>query len=515
MASIKDTRDAIKALPGMTAVHTDGEWRVTVSLYRLSDRHPGQDTAWCEEKQEALAYYTSDADDALRTARDMSMRWMDEGFSQGMSVDERKGHAQDALLNGTAVPLKDGRWMALAAEPNGRWSVEIRETRDAVEGAVGDRSGEGLIAGAAARFATKVHGDAINFERQEQLLKVIPRQQAMAAADDVFQRELERVYGRNAGDARYLQRHDDPAVERARAAYHKASDNWHAASSAARDQQTQQFIAGMKGQNMSTEGSYKVRPEDLTSFNQREDASDRHLTIIIESTGNAAFVDTGREQEVARIIEAAADQMDDLWGREDGDRYPLHDLNGNKVGHLAFSTGGPGGSTEGDFWLDVECQQDGDDPAHAAAQHLREAALQVGRGQGELVIHDVNGNRVGMGTLRPLPSLEKDGVIDMSAALGDVYLAEDGYSGIADGEYRYVVPTNGFEPGYHQGEGDAWLVNAKGEKAPGYDEPQTVRESDIRALKPDERVALRDVVEGRVTFEDFERSFDSDEPELG
>ena len=83
---------------------------------------------------------------------------------------------------------------------------------------------------------------------------------------------------------------------------------------------------------------------------------------------------------------------------------------------------------------------------------------------------------------------------------------------IADGEYRYVIPTNGFEPGYHQGEGDAWLVNAKGEKAPGYEEPQTVRETYIRALNADEREALRDVVEGRVTFEDFERRFDESEP---
>ena len=53
---------------------------------------------------------------------------------------------------------------------------------------------------------------------------------------------------------------------------------------------------------------------------------------------------------------------------------------------------------------------------------------------------------------------------------------------------------------------------AKGEKAPGYEEPQTVRETSIRALNADEREALRDVVEGRVTFEDFERRFDESEP---
>lgn len=35
-----------------------------------------------------------------------------------------------------------------------------------------------------------------------------------------------------------------------------------------------------------------------------------------------------------------------------------------------------------------------------------------------------------------------------------------------------------------------------------------MRETSIRALNADEREALRDVVEGRVTFEDFERRFD-------
>lgn len=173
-------------------------------------------------------------------------------------------------------------------------------------------------------------------------------------------------------------------------------------------------------------------------------------------------------------------------------------------------------TVEGEVKLSFCCELDndayGDDPAHEAAQHLREAAHQITKGNTDFPIYDTNGNHVGDGTIRDLPSLEKEGVIDMSAALGDVYLAEDSYSGIADGEYRYVVPTNGFEPGYHQGEGDAWLVNAKGEKAPGYEEPQTVRETDFRAMQQDEREALRAVVEGRVTFEDFERSFEDADP---
>ena len=653
MASIKETKATIKALPGMTGMRAeDGEWRVTVNLYRLSDRYPDKDVNWCEEKQEALAYYTSDADDAIRTARDMSIRWMDEGVALGMSAREREGHVQDALRAGASVPLKDGRWIALGVAPDGGWCVEIK---DAAGSAMVERSASFIVESAAARAATRLHGERIDFEKQERLWKVMPRQQAMAAADEAFQRELERAYGKNAGDARYKQRHDDPGVERARSAYHKASEEWNAAANAARNQETQQFIADMKAQKMDKEtagvkegmkntifarqcaltleqrefvellhyqskdrldatealdvydrlhelsaqhfrlaqiglsesglskmqervqddvetkiillsheipgvlepkfmydprgttvglmfesgahdslnGSYKVplnpaRVKELANENfqaavealeraDQERGPVRYMELLIENTTNAAFADTGREQEVARIIEEAADKLDDWWGQGDGERHPLRDLNGNTIGNLVLTSEEPPHrpTVEGEVKLSFRCELDndayGDDPAHEAAQHLREAAHQITKGNTDFPIYDTNGNHVGDGTIRELPSLEKEGVIDMNAALGDVYLADEGYSGIADGEYRYVVPTNGFEPGYRQGEGDAWLVNAKGEKAPGYEEPQTVRETDFRALKPDERAALRDVIEGRVTFEDFERRFEDDD----
>lgn len=732
MASSKETRDAIKALPAMTgAPNGYGDWRVTINLYRLSDRYPDKDVKWCEEKQEALAYYTSDADDAIRTARDMSIRWMDEGIALGMSAREREGHVQDALRAGASVPLKDGRWLALGVAPDGGRCVEIK---DAAGSAVVERSASFTVESAAARAATRLHGERIDFEKQERLWKVMPRQQAMAAADEAFQRELERAYGKNAGDARYQQRHDDPGVERARSAYHKASEEWNTAASAARNQETQQFIADMKAQKMDKEtparervydihnaesaetmfrrlqhqglspqwdtgvrdsihmhgitlpqaevsklrelqtsnpatwgnhpdvqkmldeskanmeasavrrnqrldaltpeqrefievlhyqskgalhvdaaldvndrlhelsvqhhrlaqislsesglskmqervqddvetkiillsheipgvlepkfmydprgttvglmfesgahdslnGSYKVplnpaRVKELANENfqaavealeraDQERGPVRYMELLIENTTNAAFADTGREQEVARIIEEAADKLDDWWGQDDGERHRLRDLNGNTVGHLVLTSEEPPrrptveGEVKLSFWCELDNDAYGDDPAHEAAQHLREAAHQITKGNTDFPIYDTNGNHVGDGTIRELASLEKEGVIDMGAALGDVYLAEDGYSGIADGEYRYVVPTNGFEPGYRQGEGDAWLVNAKGEKAPGYEEPQTVRETDFRELKQDERDALREVVEGRVTFEDFERRFEDADP---
>lgn len=259
MASIKETKATIKALPGMTGMRTeDGEWRVTVNLYRLSDRYPDKDVNWCEEKQEAMAYYTSDADDAIKTARDMSIRWMGEGIALGMSEREREGHVQDALRAGASVPLKDGRWLALGVAPDGDRCVEIRDAG----GSVVERSANFTTERAAARAAIQLHGERIDFEKQERLWKVMPRQQAMAAADEAFQRELERVYGKNAGDARYQQRHDDPGVERARSAYQKASEEWNVAASAARNQETQQFIADMKGTKMSAEKEDGMEPNN-------------------------------------------------------------------------------------------------------------------------------------------------------------------------------------------------------------------------------------------------------------
>lgn len=267
MATIKATRDAIKALPGMTALYNDGEWRVTVNLYRLSERYPDKDTKWCEKKQEDMAYYTDDADDALSTARDMSRRWMAE-------VD-----AVDGLIN------------------------------------------------------------------------------AVAAEGGFFH--------------------------------------------------------------------------------------NRYMAVSIENTRNAAFADTGREREVARMLEAAADKMDDWWTLGGDQQHPLRDVNGNTVGHLELTAQHPVDWWRGEFSLLVTCKEDAEDPAHEAAQHLREAAMLVARGAGELSIFDGNGNRVGTGELKTLPSLERDGVIDMKAALseGKVYLAEDGFSGLAEGEYPRRRPV--------------------------------------------------------------------------
>lgn len=244
-----------------------------------------------------------------------------------------------------------------------------------------------------------------------------------------------------------------------------------------------------------------------------------YVVLTISNTDNAAFADVGRDQEVARIVREAADSIEGKASLRDVE-FGLRDTNGNKVGKVEYTETVPTGEPdEGTVRLWVETGNSAFEggATDEVARILREAADKVEDGGHNFVLRDYNGNTLGKFEFREEPSLDKDGVIDMNEALnsGRVYLAEDGFSGIADGEYRYVVTTPDFEPGYGQGEGDVWLVNAKGEIAPGYEEPQSVRETLFRELKRDEKSDLRAVAEGRVSFEDFERRFSGEEPGLG
>ena len=248
-------------------------------------------------------------------------------------------------------------------------------------------------------------------------------------------------------------------------------------------------------------------------------AEDGYVVLTISNTDNAAFVDVGRDSEVARIIDEAAETIAGKASLRDVE-FGLRDTNGNRVGAVEYVAVPPtGDADEGTVRLSVKTA----DAAFAerataeVADVLREAAGKVRDGEHVFAVRDTNGNTVGKFEFRQEASLEKDGVIDMNEALstGRVYLADDGFSGIANGAHRYVVTTPDFEPGYGQGEGDVWLVNAKGEVASGYEEPQSVRETLFRALGHAEKSDLRAVAEGRVAFEDFERRFAGDDPELG
>ena len=60
------------------------------------------------------------------------------------------------------------------------------------------------------------------------------------------------------------------------------------------------------------------------------------VTVVI-NTDNAAFSDGNLQSEVARILRNAAQLSED--GRidlnDDGDSFPLSDINGNKVGRIS------------------------------------------------------------------------------------------------------------------------------------------------------------------------------------
>ncbi|ANN80864.1 hypothetical protein [Bordetella flabilis] len=243
-----------------------------------------------------------------------------------------------------------------------------------------------------------------------------------------------------------------------------------------------------------------------------------YVTLLIEDTGNAAFVDTGRNEEVARIIQNAGDKIKSLpglWGAD----FKLYDINGNRVGCMDVADKLPDGPLQdGAVRVVIETGNAAfeNDAASEVARILRDAASTVRSGKDDFPLTDINGNVVGSYLYQAAPSLEQDGVIDMRKALaeGRVYLAEDGYSGIAEDEYRYVVTAPDFEPGYGQGEGEVWLVNAKGEVANGYEEPQIVRENQFDKLSGDQFKSLEDVVLGRVSFEEYERRMSGDAPEL-
>ena len=244
------------------------------------------------------------------------------------------------------------------------------------------------------------------------------------------------------------------------------------------------------------------------------------VTLSIDDTGNAAFADVGRNEEVARLIDMAAEKIYEQPPGMFRVGFALSDINGNRVGQVVVSEIRPEELiSEGGVRLSIETGNAAfeDEPAGEVARIMRLAAESVRDGIDSFVLRDSNGNVVGNYTYNAPLSLESDGVIDMKKALaeGRVYLAEDGYEGIADGEFRFVVTTPDFEPGYGQGAGYAWLVNAKGEISSGNEKsPQQVRENTFDKMSREQLALLQDVVEGRVSFEDYERTFDND-PQLG
>jgi hypothetical protein len=58
----------LRSIESIRATCVDGEYRVTVSAFTIQVRHPEVTRLQAVKRSEAIAYYTSDFDDALATA---------------------------------------------------------------------------------------------------------------------------------------------------------------------------------------------------------------------------------------------------------------------------------------------------------------------------------------------------------------------------------------------------------------------------------------------------------------
>ncbi len=73
MTTDKKLFAAVRALPHMAITKADGEYRITYRLAAIAAADRGRhDADWHRDHAERVAYYATDRDDALGTARSLS-----------------------------------------------------------------------------------------------------------------------------------------------------------------------------------------------------------------------------------------------------------------------------------------------------------------------------------------------------------------------------------------------------------------------------------------------------------
>lgn len=73
MRTDRDLFAAVRALPHMAITKQDGEYRVTYRIASIVASDQGQHSAdWHRDHAERVAYYATDRDDALGTAKSLS-----------------------------------------------------------------------------------------------------------------------------------------------------------------------------------------------------------------------------------------------------------------------------------------------------------------------------------------------------------------------------------------------------------------------------------------------------------
>lgn len=125
---------------------------------------------------------------------------------------------------------------------------------------------------------------------------------------------------------------------------------------------------------------------------------DGYIVLTIDNTENAAFVDMGRDEEIARIIDEAANKFEDLEATHGGNVL-LRDTNGNLVGQAKRVNDVPTDEVDvGAVRLSIGFGGgafDEDDTGVEIARILRGAATQVRDGNYSFPLRDSNGNSVG------------------------------------------------------------------------------------------------------------------------
>lgn len=243
------------------------------------------------------------------------------------------------------------------------------------------------------------------------------------------------------------------------------------------------------------------------------------LTLAIESTDNAAFDLGNRHTEIARIIaDAAARCKDD--GQAFFQDHALRDINGNQVGFTKMDKTPFAGSDEqintANFRLTLNLTNDAfaESWREEVSRLLLAAAKSIGTGVNHLTLRDLNGNTVGQYQFVEAPVDRSR--LEMAAMLREnrVYFADNGWDGIADGEYRYAVTHADTPVGYRLDVVNVWLVNAAGEPS---DELHCVivKEHSLTPLNHRDIELLEKVIRNEVSVEEHERNFEeSDAPSM-
>ena len=250
---------------------------------------------------------------------------------------------------------------------------------------------------------------------------------------------------------------------------------------------------------------------DLERLNRCEET---HLVVKF-STENAAFADGNRAMESARILQSAAERVEEIVLKGRGEVRGLFDINGNKVGSMVSDSEQPAGVGDNQTMVAIHLSGAAfaEDPARYARNLLLYAAERIEHQQFDFRLKDQNGNTVGRAILNGPASLVKDDQVNMQAALNErrVYLIEDSFDSINDGAHRFAVTVGDFEVGYGQGEGEVHVVNATGDVLT----TESVREDGLIALTPAQKDQLLAVTEGRLTLEAHEALYsDLDGPSM-